>query len=51
MPTQATYIEYLLRTPRNYPRTHLADRLSAVSRGQVNRFLRNSSFSVGQFAT
>ncbi len=31
MLTQAVYIEYLLRTPRNYNCTHLADHLPAVS--------------------
>lgn len=46
--TQATYIEYLLSTPRNYTCTHLADHLPNVSHDQVNRFLRNSSFSVSQ---
>ena len=45
MMTQATYIEYLLSTPRNYMCTHLADRLPQVSHDQVNRFLRRSSFS------
>ena len=48
MLTQATYIEYLLSTPRNYTCTHLADHLPSVSHDQVNRFLRNSSFSVNQ---
>ncbi|HEX8429571.1 MAG TPA: transposase [Hymenobacter sp.] len=48
MLTQATYIEYLLSTPRNYTCTHLADHLPAVSHDQVNRFLRKSSFSPTQ---
>ncbi len=48
MVTQATYIEYLLRTPRNYTCTHLAEHLSHVSHDQVNRFLRRSSFSPTQ---
>lgn len=48
MITQATYIEYLLSTPRNYTCTHLAEHLSAVSHDQVNRFLRRSSFSPTQ---
>ena len=42
---QATYIEYLLSTPRNYMCTHLAEHLPSVSHDQVNCFLRNSSFS------
>ena len=48
MVTQATYIEYLLSTPRNYTCTHLAEHLSAVSHDQVNRFLRRSSFAPSQ---
>ena len=48
MLTQATYIEYLLSTPRSYTCTHLADHLPSVSHDQVNRFVRNSSFSVSQ---
>ncbi len=48
MVTQATYIEYLLSTPRNYTCTHLAEHLSQVSHDQVNRFLRRSSFSLTQ---
>jgi len=43
---QATCTEYLLSTPRNHTCTHLADHLPAVSHDQVNRFLRNGSFSV-----
>ena len=48
MVTQATYIEYLLSTPRNYTCTHLAEHLSHVSHDQVNRFLRRSCFSSSQ---
>ena len=48
MMTQATYIEYLLSTPRNYTCTHLADHLPRVSHDQVNRFLRRSCFSPTQ---
>ena len=32
MMTQATYIEYLLSTPRNYTCTHLADHLPTTCR-------------------
>lgn len=42
MMTQATYIEYLLSTPRNYTCTHLADHLPQVSHDQVNRFFRGA---------
>lgn len=45
MMMQATYIEYLLSTPRNYTCTHLADHLPRVSHDQVNQFLRHSCFS------
>ena len=48
MVTQATYIEYLLSTPRNYTCTHLAEHLPQVSHDQVNRFLRRNSFSPTQ---
>ena len=48
MMTQATYIEYLLSTPRNYTCTHLAEHLPQVSHDQVNRFLRRSCFSPNQ---
>lgn len=48
MVTQATDIEYLLNTPRNYTCTHLAEHLSQVSHDQVNRFLRRSWFSPTQ---
>ena len=48
MVTQATYIEYLLSTPRNYTCTHMAEHLPQVSHDQVNRFLRRNSFSPTQ---
>ena len=48
MMTQATYIEYLLSTPRNYTCTHLAAHLPQVSHDQVNLFLRRSCFSPKQ---
>lgn len=48
MLTQATYIEYLLSTPRNYTCTHLADHLVDVSHDQVNRFLRTSQLPAHQ---
>ncbi len=48
MVTQATYIEHLLSTLRNYTCTHLAEHLPAVSHDQVNRFLRRSSLSPSQ---
>lgn len=48
MVTQATYIEYLLSTPRNYTCTHLADHLADVSHDQVNRFLRTSHLPAHQ---
>lgn len=48
MLTQAKYIDYLLSTPRNYTCTHLAAHLPGVSHDEVNRFLRNSSFSANQ---
>ena len=46
MMTQATYIEYLLSTPRNYTCTHLAAHLPDVSHDQVNRFMRTSTLTV-----
>ena len=48
MLTQAKYIDFLLRTPRNYTGTHLAAHLPEVSHDQVNRFLRDSTFSAAQ---
>lgn len=44
MATQATYIEYLLKTSHNYTCTHLAQHLPQVSHDHINRFLRRSSF-------
>lgn len=44
MITQAEYIDYLLSTRRNYTCTHLA----GVSHDEVNRFLRDSTFSASQ---
>ena len=46
--TQEKYIDYLLSTSRNYTCTHLAAHLPEVSHDQVNRFLRESSFSSSQ---
>ena len=46
--TQEKYIDYLLSTSRNYTCTHLAAHLPEVSHDQVNRFLRDSSFSSSQ---
>ena len=46
MPTQTTYIEYLLSTPNNYTCTHLAAHLPDVSHDQANRFLRTSTLPV-----
>ena len=48
MMPQATYIEYLLSTPRNYTCTYLANHLPQVSYDQVNRFMRRSCFSPTQ---
>ena len=48
MITQAKYIDYLLSTPRNYTCTHLAAHLPGVSHDEVNRFLRDSTFSASQ---
>ena len=48
MLTQAKYIDFLLSTPRNYTGTHLAAHLPEVSHDQVNRFLRDSTFSAAQ---
>jgi hypothetical protein len=48
MLTQAKYIDFLLSTPTNYTGTHLAAHLPGVSHDQVNRFLRNNSFSASQ---
>ena len=46
--TQSKYLDYLLSTPKNYPCTHLAAHLPDVSHDQVNRFLRDNSFSANQ---
>ena len=48
MLTQAKYIDFLLSTPTNYTGTHLAAHLPGVSHDQVNRFLRDSTFSSTQ---
>lgn len=48
MLTQAKYIDFLLSTPHNYTGTHLAAHLPGVSHNQVNRFLRDNSFSTMQ---
>lgn len=48
MLTQAKYIDFLLSTPTNYTGTHLAAHLPGVSHDQVNRFLRDNSFSTNQ---
>ncbi|MGI4873487.1 MAG: hypothetical protein ACRYFX_20210 [Janthinobacterium lividum] len=48
MITQSKYIDYLLSTPKNYTCTHLAAHLPDVSHDQVNRFLRDNSFSSSQ---
>lgn len=45
---QSNYIDYLLSTPKNYTCTHLAAHLPDVSHDQVNRFLRDNSFSSSQ---
>ncbi|MGI4873775.1 MAG: IS701 family transposase [Janthinobacterium lividum] len=45
---QSQYIDYLLSTPRNYTCTHLAAHLPDVGHDQVNRFLRDNSFSSSQ---
>ena len=50
MITQATYINYLLSTPKNYTCTNLAEHLPDVSHDQVNRFLRNNDFSSSQLS-
>lgn len=51
MLTQRTYIDFLLDTTRKYTGTHLAAHLPEVSHDQVNRFLRDRTFSSSQLRT
>ena len=48
MITQSKHLDYLLSTPKNYTCTHLAAHLPDVSHDQVNRFMRDNTFSSSQ---